>query len=259
MELLEGVDLETLVRRNGPLPAERAMSARCGRSATRSARRTRGASSTATSSRRTSRLHGWAEVRLRQGARLRPGQDRLERSDEASELVTVARRHVGTPAYMPPSWRSARATSTHRADLYALGCVAYWLLTGRLVFEADTPVKMMLLHVQAETDPSLARDRDRGARGTRPDRPRVPGEAAARPARLHARGRAQARRDRGRRRMDEGAGRGVVGSAPPGGGAGERPARVDSGRDRARGRGGAARPPRAPRRAGRPARARGGS
>jgi serine/threonine-protein kinase len=27
--------------------------------------------------------------------------------------------------------------------------VGYWLLTGRLVFEADTPVKMMLQHIQS--------------------------------------------------------------------------------------------------------------
>jgi serine/threonine-protein kinase len=41
----------------------------------------------------------------------------------------------------------------HRADIYALGCVGYWLLTGKLVFEADTPVKMMLHHIQSEPPP----------------------------------------------------------------------------------------------------------
>ncbi|MDH5551459.1 MAG: hypothetical protein OEZ42_16370, partial [Gemmatimonadota bacterium] len=30
----------------------------------------------------------------------------------------------------------------------ALGCVAYWLLTGRLVFEADAPMKMMIAHIR---------------------------------------------------------------------------------------------------------------
>jgi serine/threonine-protein kinase len=38
-------------------------------------------------------------------------------------------------------------------DIYALGCVGYWLLTGRLVFEAETPVKMMLQHIQSEPVP----------------------------------------------------------------------------------------------------------
>jgi serine/threonine-protein kinase len=32
--------------------------------------------------------------------------------------------------------------------VYALGCVAYYLLTGSLVFEADTPMKMFVHHLQ---------------------------------------------------------------------------------------------------------------
>jgi serine/threonine-protein kinase len=41
-------------------------------------------------------------------------------------------------------------------DLYALGCVAYWLLTGTMVFEGETAMQVMMQHVQAEqTRPSL--------------------------------------------------------------------------------------------------------
>jgi serine/threonine-protein kinase len=36
----------------------------------------------------------------------------------------------------------------HRADVYALGSVAYFLLTGQLVFEADSAMKMFLQHLQ---------------------------------------------------------------------------------------------------------------
>ena len=35
-----------------------------------------------------------------------------------------------------------------RADIYAIGCVAHWMLTGGLVFEADSAMAMMLHHVQ---------------------------------------------------------------------------------------------------------------
>ena len=44
-----------------------------------------------------------------------------------------------------------------RADVYALGCVAYFLLTGQLVFEADTPMKMLMQHVQARPVPPSQR------------------------------------------------------------------------------------------------------
>jgi serine/threonine-protein kinase len=40
----------------------------------------------------------------------------------------------------------------HRIDIYAFGCLAYWLLTGRLVFEGTSATRMMLDHVS--TPPS---------------------------------------------------------------------------------------------------------
>jgi serine/threonine-protein kinase len=44
-----------------------------------------------------------------------------------------------------------------RADVYALGCVAYYLLTGQLVFDADTPMKMLMHHVQTPPIPPSQR------------------------------------------------------------------------------------------------------
>ena len=35
-----------------------------------------------------------------------------------------------------------------RTDIYSLGCVAYYMLTGQPVFSGDTPVAMALAHVQ---------------------------------------------------------------------------------------------------------------
>jgi serine/threonine-protein kinase len=40
-----------------------------------------------------------------------------------------------------------------RADIYATGCVAYWLLTGQLVFDAPTPIGLLMHHTQ--TPPML--------------------------------------------------------------------------------------------------------
>jgi serine/threonine protein kinase len=44
-----------------------------------------------------------------------------------------------------------------RADVYALGCVAYYLLTGCLVFEAETPMKMLLRHAHEKPLPPSQR------------------------------------------------------------------------------------------------------
>jgi serine/threonine-protein kinase len=47
-----------------------------------------------------------------------------------------------------------------RADIYATGCLAYWLLTGHPVFTADSPVGLLLRHAQAApVAPSARADR----------------------------------------------------------------------------------------------------
>ena len=48
---------------------------------------------------------------------------------------------------MPPE--AAKGELTDRADVYALGCVAYWLLTGEFVFGGATALEIMLGHVQS--------------------------------------------------------------------------------------------------------------
>ncbi|MGE5487509.1 MAG: serine/threonine-protein kinase [bacterium] len=64
---------------------------------------------------------------------------------------------AGTPAYMAPEIATGSAGIDGRADLYSLGCVAYWLLTGRLVFEEPSPVAMALAHVQNQLVPPSER------------------------------------------------------------------------------------------------------
>lgn len=44
-----------------------------------------------------------------------------------------------------------------RADIYAVGCIAYFLLTGTLVFTDPNPMSMALKHVQIPPDPPSAR------------------------------------------------------------------------------------------------------
>jgi len=72
-------------------------------------------------------------------------------------LLTLDHTTTGTPAYMAPEIVLGDASVDSRADVYALGCVAYYLLTGQLVFEAETPMKMLMQHVHAQPVPPSQR------------------------------------------------------------------------------------------------------
>ena len=63
----------------------------------------------------------------------------------------------GTPAFIAPEQVLARDEIDSRADIYSVGCVAYWLLTGHLVFTGETAVAIMLQH--AHTPPTPASQR----------------------------------------------------------------------------------------------------
>ena len=62
-------------------------------------------------------------------------------------LMGAAHMTAGTPAFMAPEL-IVEGEIDARTDVYSLGCVAYYLLTGQLVFEAETPMKMFLQHLQ---------------------------------------------------------------------------------------------------------------
>jgi eukaryotic-like serine/threonine-protein kinase len=80
-----------------------------------------------------------------------------DRQTVRQTLTTINNPTTGTPAYMAPEIILGESDVDRRADVYALGCVAYYLLTGQLVFEADTPMKMLMQHVQAVPVPPSQR------------------------------------------------------------------------------------------------------
>jgi serine/threonine-protein kinase len=81
------------------------------------------------------------------------GLVRSVRSDVESTRLTSDGSMTGTPAFMAPEQALGDREQTAAADIYALGSVAFWLLTGRFVFEADTVMKMMMAHIQTPPSP----------------------------------------------------------------------------------------------------------
>ncbi|HKT58636.1 MAG TPA: serine/threonine-protein kinase [Gemmatimonadales bacterium] len=71
-------------------------------------------------------------------------------------LATEIGLTPGTPAYMAPEASGADAVDA-RADIYAVGCVAYYLLTGRLVFEGTSGLQVMARHLQEAPVPPSRR------------------------------------------------------------------------------------------------------
>ena len=62
----------------------------------------------------------------------------------------------GTPAFMSPE-QALGADVDGRADIYATGCLAYWLLTGQFVFTSQTSMGMLVQHAQKPPVPPSVR------------------------------------------------------------------------------------------------------
>jgi serine/threonine protein kinase len=155
MELLDGLDADTLLRRFGPVPPERAVFL---------LRQVCHSLSEAESCGLVHRDIKPANIFL-----CRYGEEydfvkvldfgivkRLREGTQADLLRTGENAVQGTPAFMAPE-QAMGSEVDGRTDIYATGCVAYWLLTGKYVFTADTSMGLLMQHVQARPAPPSTR------------------------------------------------------------------------------------------------------
>jgi eukaryotic-like serine/threonine-protein kinase len=146
MELLDGMDLDTLVRQYGPLPPERAVhilrqvcsslqDAHVNGLVHRDIKPANVVVSRAGTTFDFAKVLDFGLVKL----------DSARKAEDDVKLTTESSAG-GTPAFMAPEMVLGLADTDHRVDLYALGCVAYWLLTGKLIFEGKSAVEVMFHH-----------------------------------------------------------------------------------------------------------------
>jgi tetratricopeptide (TPR) repeat protein/tRNA A-37 threonylcarbamoyl transferase component Bud32 len=76
----------------------------------------------------------------------------LSQAKSTSDLTTAGVA-LGTPAYMSPEQAVADEQVDHRSDIYAVGALAYELLTGRPPFLGTTPQMVLSAHVADPPDP----------------------------------------------------------------------------------------------------------
>ncbi len=146
MELLEGFDLQSLVKRFGPMPFARAVHF------------LRQACHSLGEAHENSLIH--RDIKPANAFTCRYGREvdfikildfglvKPQRKARAAAQITAAGEVSGTPEFMAPEQVLGDRPVDARTDIYALGCLGYWLLTGQLVFTGDTAMQIMVHHAQ---------------------------------------------------------------------------------------------------------------
>jgi eukaryotic-like serine/threonine-protein kinase len=152
MELLDGLDLETLVERFGPVPPERTVHLLRQACESLAEAHARGLvhRDIKPSNIFTCRMGLAVDfVKVLDFGLVKAMGD----GDRQSTLLTAPDSTTGTPAYIAPEVVRGDSVADHRVDIYTLGCVGYWLLTGRLVFHAPNAIQLMYQHANAAPIP----------------------------------------------------------------------------------------------------------
>ena len=141
-ELVEGETLADRLRRDGPMPQAEAVAVAVDIARALAAAHERGL------------IHRDIKpgnVMLLPDARVKVVDFGIARA-AGSDTLTNTGVVLGSTAYLSPEQASGQPVD-ERADLYALGCVLYEMLTGRVPFSADTPIATMYRHVNEDPPP----------------------------------------------------------------------------------------------------------
>ncbi len=142
MEYVQGIDLSALVKRDGPLPVDRACEYI--RQAARGLHHAHEKGLVHRDVKPANLLLADDVIKLLD---LGLARLRFEETEKASEpTLTQADRVMGTPDFMAPEQAKNARGADARADVYSLGCTLYFLLTGRAPFSGNSCMETLLNH-----------------------------------------------------------------------------------------------------------------
>jgi serine/threonine-protein kinase len=157
MELLEGFDLDELVQRFGPVPPARAVHFLRQICASLSEAHEAGLIHRDVKPANLYACRYGREVDFIKVLDFGLVKDGAAAEEGAEKLTAAHMGPGGTPAFMSPEQALGEVAVDARSDLYAVGCVAYWLLTGSLVFKGVTAMETLVMHVSREPEPPSRR------------------------------------------------------------------------------------------------------
>jgi serine/threonine-protein kinase len=154
MELLDGMDLRALVEKHGPLPAGRVVHILSNALTSLAEAHDRGLVHRDIKPENIFVCRRSDEVDVVKV--LDFGLVRIAKAPDDARL-TAAGMITGTPATMAPEQATGRDLDG-RTDIYSLGCVACWLLTGSDAFAADSAIELLTKHINEAPQPLRERN-----------------------------------------------------------------------------------------------------
>ncbi len=143
MEYVDGEDLKTVIEKEGPLPVDRIWKITAQIASALECAHTQGI---------VHRDIKPQNVLIASGDKVRVADFGIARASGAARL-TMTGMAIGTPEYMSPEQAEGEKELDKRSDIYSLGIVMYEMFTGKVPFEAKTPMATLVKQIQENPKP----------------------------------------------------------------------------------------------------------